>query len=117
MIIRQIHEDDAEGFLAMSRQLDDETTFMMFEPGERTITAEQQRERFWGILAADNQMIFVAEHEGQIVGFLGAYGGTFRRNHDNALIVIGILQAFTGQGVGRCSRRRSVAQRTRPPPG
>lgn len=101
MLIRPIREDDAEGFLAMSRQLDAETTFMLLEPGERNTTVEQQREHILSVLTADNQMIFVAEHEGRLVGYLAGFGGDYRRNHDNVHIVIGILQAFTGQGIGR----------------
>ena len=42
----------------------------------------------------------VAEHDGRLVGALQAFGGNFRRNWHNVYIVIGILQAFTGQGIG-----------------
>ncbi len=101
MIIRPIREDDAEDFLALCRQLDRETAFMLLEPDERNTTVEQQRERILSILVTDNQMIFVAEHEGQLVGYLAGFGGNYRRNRDNVHIVIGILQTFTGQGIGR----------------
>jgi RimJ/RimL family protein N-acetyltransferase len=101
MIIRQIRQDDAEAFLALCRQLDRETAFMLLEPDERNTTVEQQRERILSVLATDNQMIFVAEHEGRLVGYLAGFGGNYRRNHDNIHIVIGILQAFTGQSIGR----------------
>ncbi len=101
MLIRQIRPDDAEAFLALCRQLDRETAFMLLEPDERNTTVEQQRERIFSVLATDNQMIFVAEHEGRLVGYLAGFGGNYRRNRDNVHIVIGILQAFTGQGIGK----------------
>lgn len=36
-----------------------------------------------------------------LAGFIGAYGGGYRRNRHEVYIVIGIQQAFTGQGLGR----------------
>ena len=101
MDIRAIRETDSEQFLLLSKALDDETQFMMLEPGERTTTIEEQTQRIRNILSQDNQMIFVVEHENQLVGFLAALGGNYRRNHHCAHIVIGIRQNFTGQGIGK----------------
>ena len=100
MIIRSIREDDSENFLHLCQQLDQETQFMLFEPGERTTTLEEQRGRIQGLLTQANQNIFVAEQAGQLAGFLGAFGGSQRRNRNCAYIVVGILQAFAGQGLG-----------------
>jgi len=100
MIIRSIRAEDAENFLHLCLQLDNETQFMLFEPGERTTTVEEERQRLQGLLTQANQNIFVAEQAGQLAGFLGAFGGSLQRNRDCAYIVIGILQAFAGQGLG-----------------
>ena len=100
MKVRPITESDCEEFLLLSQRLDQETQFMLFEPGERTTTVEEQRQRIKGVLSQDNQMIFVAKHENHLVGFLGAFGGSFQRNRHCAYIVIGILQAYVGQGLG-----------------
>ena len=100
MIIRPINENDSEKFLLLSKSLDQETQFMMYEPGERTTTVEEQRQRIKHLLTQENQVIFVAEHENQLVGFLGALGGGLQRNRHSAYLVIGILQAFAGQGFG-----------------
>jgi RimJ/RimL family protein N-acetyltransferase len=100
MIIRSIQSADAGQFLDLCKKLDEETQFMMLEPGERMMTVEEQRDQLERLLARENQIIFVAEHDGQLLGYLGAYGGEFHRNRHSAYIVIGILQAFTGQGTG-----------------
>ena len=101
VIIREICENDAEAFLALCQQLDQETQFMLLEPGERIITVEEQRERIRTLLATDNHTILVAEdHQGQLVGQLTAIGGNFNRNRHTVYLVIGILQEFAGQGVG-----------------
>jgi len=73
---------------------------MMLEPGERTTSVEEQSQRIKHVLSTDNQIIFVAEDENRLVGFLGAYGGGFQRNHHCAYIVTGILQQYVGQGLG-----------------
>ena len=99
-IIRQITADDAEAYLDLRTQLDDETKFMMLEPGERKTTTTQEQERLIALLAADNQMVFLAEREGEPIGYLWANGGMFRRSHHNVHIVIGIRAAFTNQGIG-----------------
>jgi RimJ/RimL family protein N-acetyltransferase len=100
MIVRTIRASDAEQFLNLCKKLDTETQFMMLEPGERVITLEEQRTQIEHLLKYENQTIFVAEHSDQLVGYLAALGGKFRRNRHSVYIVTGILQAFTGQGIG-----------------
>jgi RimJ/RimL family protein N-acetyltransferase len=98
--IRQITVEDAEAYLNLRTQLDYETKFMMLEPGERQMTLAQERERLAALLAADNQMVFLAETEREPIGFLWANGGSYRRNHHMVHIIIGIRAAFTNQGIG-----------------
>ena len=98
MNIRQIKLDDVEAFLALCKRLDAETTLMMLEPGERTLDVEEQRSRLESL--AKNDAIFVAEEEGALVGFLELRSYQPKRKRHCAHIVIGILQAYTGQGIG-----------------
>jgi hypothetical protein len=67
--IRRITIEDAEAYLNLRTQLDYETKFMMLEPGERQITIEQERERLKSLLATDNSMVFLAESDGNPIGF------------------------------------------------
>ncbi len=101
MDIRAIRESDGEQFLLLSKALDEETQFMMLEPGERTTTIGEQTQRIRNLLSQDNQMIFVVEHEDKLVGYLAALGGNYRRNHGCVHVVIGIRQDFAGQGIGK----------------
>lgn len=99
--LRRIQEEDAQRFLTLCRQLDDETHFMLLEPGERTTTVDQQRERIRRVLAQANQTILVAEADGELVGYISGMGGDYRRNWRTVHIVIGILQRYSGQGIGK----------------
>jgi RimJ/RimL family protein N-acetyltransferase len=100
-MIRKIVVQDAESYLMLCQQLDRESSFMLLEPGERMISVKVQRKMLKDMLATTNNMIFVAEQEHQLVGHLQAFGGEFNRNRHKIYIVIGILQQFTGKGIGR----------------
>ncbi len=98
--IRTATLDDAASFLALRQKMDDETRFMMLEPGERQTTVEPERERLANIAKADNKETFLADDDGQLVGWLWPNGGDYRRNHDTVHIVIGIRESHVGQGIG-----------------
>jgi RimJ/RimL family protein N-acetyltransferase len=98
--IRQVREDDAESFLSLCKRLDEESKFMMLEPGERRTTLEEQRQRLRNLLSRESEAIFVAEDDGRLTGYLSASGGHFARNKHTAYIVIGVLEEFTGRGLG-----------------
>ena len=100
MLIRTAREDDAADLLRLLKQLDRETRFMMYEPGERTTTVREQEDLLRGVLASGNGTVLVAEEDGRMVGFLEATGGAFRRNRHVAHLVVGVLGACTGRGIG-----------------
>jgi RimJ/RimL family protein N-acetyltransferase len=99
-IVRQIREEDAEEYLELCKQIDAETKFMLREPGERITTVEQQLQQIRNVLASTNQMIFVAEVDGRLVGYLAAFGGQLKRNRHSAHVVAGIRLNYVNQGIG-----------------
>ncbi len=74
---------------------------MLLEPGERTTTEEQQCERIRGALSNGNQTILLVERACKPVGFVAGLGGPYRRNRHCVHVVMGVLQDFTGQGLGK----------------
>jgi GNAT superfamily N-acetyltransferase len=98
--IRQITPADAEGFLLLVQTIDTETTFMLRGPGERAMTAADQRTQIVDLLARPNHTILVAEDAGTLVGYLGAAGGACCRNRHTVHLAMGMLQTYTGQGIG-----------------
>ena len=98
--IRQILEADAASFLVLCHKLDGESQFMMLEPGQRNTSLVEQKRQISHILMRGNQTILVAEARGELIGYVEALGGDFRRSRHCAQVVIGILQAFSGRGVG-----------------
>ena len=103
MNIRKIRTEDAEKFFEMCCQIDEETSFMMYESGER-----RQRVGDLGNLKqnidksiAGVDFVLVAEDEAELVGFMSAQRGEFNRILHSAYIVVGIKKAYQGHGIGR----------------
>ncbi|MDO3410626.1 GNAT family N-acetyltransferase [Saccharibacillus sp. CPCC 101409] len=99
--IRRVELRDSRPLAAMKKRLDRETTSMLYESGERRLTEGEQLEQVRAMLRSANSLLLVAESGGEVVGYLEAMGGKVRRNQHTVYIVIGILEAYTGRGLGR----------------
>lgn len=89
MIIRPVRIEDAEDFIGLSKAIDG-SGFMLFEPGERKTTIEQQKKFFEKILAEKHSIFFVAESEGKLAGFIAALGSDLVRNRHSTTVVLGV---------------------------
>jgi RimJ/RimL family protein N-acetyltransferase len=98
--IRAISEDDARRFLDLCTALDDESTLMMYERGERPTEIYAQRDAIRAVLASENSTIIVADADGVLAGYVGAVGGEFNRTRHSAYVVAGVRAAYGGQGIG-----------------
>jgi len=99
MIIRKIEIKDSEKFLNMLKQLDNETTNMMWEPGERKTTKEEMEYNINNICSSKSLRL-IAEDKGDIIGFLSSEVGFAKRISHSAYIVIGILKNYRGKKIG-----------------
>ena len=103
MVIRPITAEDTVNFFEMMCFLDEETEYMMYEPGERRERTKDLSRLKANIAAASSggDLIFVAENDlGDIVGYIWGQRGEYDRVHHVAYIVIGIRKAYRGQGIG-----------------
>jgi RimJ/RimL family protein N-acetyltransferase len=78
-----------------------ETTFMLLERDEFTVTEEEQARRMEERVRTDSGVMFVCENDGQLIGAVLGHRGVARRTRHSLYIVIGVLQAWVGGGVGR----------------
>ena len=99
MLIRSVQLSDAQAVLKMQLQLDLETKNMMLEPGERPTTVDHTQ-RVINDYLQSGSLFLVALDGAEVVGFLAAARGGYRRIHHSVYIVAGILQAYQGQGIG-----------------
>ena len=103
MIIRKINASDTECFFNMMCRLDEETDYMMYEPGERrerTKSPDRLRSVIEAAESGGDFLLGAVKEDGDIVGFLWAERGTLKRISHTAYIVTGIRSAYRRQGIG-----------------
>ena len=83
----------------MMDQLDHETKYMLYEPGERTKDLAKIESVIRNSVEGDN-FLLVAEADGRLVGYLSAEKGSLNRIAHSAYIVVGILSEYRGKGIG-----------------
>ena len=101
MVIRPIQLEDGESFFTMMCLLDDETSFMMYEPDERkkTTDATELRKKIDEAISTGD-FLLIAEESDNIIGYIWAERGRLNRILHTAYIVVGIREAYQHQGIG-----------------
>ena len=100
MEIRRCEFNDADSMLKMLLALDKETKYMMFEAGERVNDVSKVEKMINQCVNGEDLLLVVVDKE-NIVGFLSVQRGKTRKIKHTAYIVVGIRQAFRGQGIGK----------------
>jgi ribosomal protein S18 acetylase RimI-like enzyme len=98
--IRVADPRDAAALLRLKQRLDQETSFMLLEPGERDTSAGKLAAELDAIAQSGNSAVIAAESAGELTGYAEVRGGAFRRNRATGYLVIGVLVQASGQGVG-----------------
>lgn len=99
MKYRNLSPDEAVKFWELMNQLDYETKYMLYEPGER----KRDYSKIEALIrnsAEDNDFLLVAEGNDKLVGYISAQKGNLRRISHSAYIVVGILKDCRGKGIG-----------------
>ena len=100
-MIREVQLADAKTYLDLMEALDQESTYMLFEPGERKQTQPEFENLLNEFITSQNKVLFVAEEEGVLVGFVEVNGEDLRRIRHRADLIIGIREAYQGSGLGK----------------
>jgi RimJ/RimL family protein N-acetyltransferase len=98
--VRTARPYDAAALLDLKHQLDEETAFMMYEPGEREGSVQDLARELAGIARTPNSVVLLAEIDDQLAGYVELTGGSFRRSRATAYVVIGVRAHAAGRGVG-----------------
>jgi len=91
---------DAAALLRLKQQLDQETSFMLLEPGERDTSVPALTSQLEDVARSGNSAVILAELPDGLAGYLELTGGAFRRNRATAYVVMGVLAGAGGRGVG-----------------
>ena len=74
---------------------------MLLEPDERTQSEAEVAEELRSIAARPRGIVLLADDDGDVVGYVEARGGHFRRNAHRSHVVIGVRASHAGRGIGR----------------
>ena len=99
IIFRNIEKVDTESLWNMMNQLDYETKFMLYEPGERV----KNLARLQGTVdnaVNGNDLCYLAVDGNEIIGYIVAQIGNVRKTKHSAYIVIGIREKYRNRGIG-----------------
>ena len=100
MVLRIAGPDDATALMKLKQRLDQETSFMLLEPGERDTSTEALARHLEEVSRSQNSVVIVADQHGDLAGYVELAGGKFRRNRGTTHVIIGVLAQASGQGVG-----------------
>ena len=106
--IRTAGPADAAALMRLKQQLDEETSFMLLEPGERDPSVPKLAAHLDDVAGSDNSVVLVAEAGRELAGYLELIGGKARRNRATTHVVIGVLAGASGRGVGSGLLREAV---------
>lgn len=96
---RAAETTDTESFWNMMNQLDNETKFMMYEPGERTKNLAKLQGVIDSAVEGSN-LLYMALDKNNIIGYISVQRGSARRELHSAYIVVGIREPYQHQGIG-----------------
>lgn len=99
MKYRNLSKNEAEKFWELMNQLDYETKYMLYEPGERIKNIPRIESLIQNSVEGQD-FLLVAEIDNRIVGYILAQKGNLNRIAHSAYIVVGILRDFRGKGIG-----------------
>lgn len=99
---RKLRPEEAQKFWEMMNQLDQETKYMLYEPGERAEKACNIARLESTIREADTGRNFLlsAVNGEKIVGYISAQRESLNRVAHTAYVVVGILKEYTNHGIG-----------------
>ena len=99
MEYRKLSVDEAEQFWSLMNQLDYETKYMLYEPGERTKNLPRIESLIRDSVERQD-FLLVAETDHKLIGYISAQKGRLNRIAHSAYIVVGILTDYRGKGIG-----------------
>lgn len=98
--IRMCREDDAVKLIhTIKRYLKDSPGIPML-PEEFVYTPEEEKQLIQRFAVQENSLLLVAEHDGEIIGNIDLTGSQRSRMRHTAMIGMGMLEVWRGQGLG-----------------
>jgi RimJ/RimL family protein N-acetyltransferase len=99
-VLRIAGPDDAAALMKLKQRLDEETSFLLLEPGERDISTQALARHLDEVSRSGNSVVIVADRHEELAGYVELAGEKFRRNRCTTHVIIDVLAEASGKGVG-----------------
>ncbi len=109
MPIDRATQQDAAAIAAIQAGVIDEDRWFITRPGELVTSPEGKRAWLEALSRRGNAVVFVARHEGEVVGFAVCEGGLLARMRHCAKLEIYLARQARGLGLGEALLRRVIA--------
>ncbi|HLR52186.1 MAG TPA: hypothetical protein VK072_04850 [Candidatus Avamphibacillus sp.] len=86
-MIREATINDAKVLADLINDVEKNSEFLLYEPGERKLTEEKQRQMIESLANQCNATILIAEKQNNFVGYLVIIGGKSKRTRHSAYLV------------------------------
>ncbi|WP_018924074.1 GNAT family N-acetyltransferase [Salsuginibacillus kocurii] len=100
MHVRMAGPGDESALAELLNKIDSESEYMLYEKGERNLTAAQAGRMIEHFCEEEKLTIFVAEQAKHLVGYGLLLGEKLKKNEHRAALVLGVKQAAQGKGTG-----------------
>ena len=108
--VRKAVPDDAAALIEHVNRIAEEAgRFIPMEPGEFTMTLEQERQLLADVAASGNSVFLVAEADGGIIGVCNCSGGKRKALRHAATLGISVRKSWCGRGVGHTLLLAAIA--------
>lgn len=100
VLIRNVKLTDAGQIIDVSRSIMAEGLYSSSDPDEFVMSIEQEEKWINDHIHPSGKALFVAEHNGIIIGFINFSNGNRRRNKHVGEFAISIMKAWRNKGIG-----------------
>lgn len=97
--IREIEDSDASSYIELLERLDRQSKFLLWEPGERTITVDSLRAHM-AVADRTQRLHLVATSDARLVGFLVCIRGAVKRLRHRCDFTMGVVTDQQRKGIG-----------------
>jgi RimJ/RimL family protein N-acetyltransferase len=102
ILLRSAREEDAEALLSYMKIIYGETPYLIREPGEVTLTLEQEKNFIREREESARDLLLLAFENGAHIGNCSVSGlGNFSRYAHRCDVAIALYQKYCGSGIGR----------------
>ncbi|WP_433957926.1 N-acetyltransferase family protein [Cytobacillus horneckiae] len=99
--IRTATSDDAEKVLLYTKDITEDSPFLLFEKGEFNLTIDQNKIRLEDFFHNENKLAILAEVDDEVIGFLDFSNGNRERLKHQGSFGMSVAKTYRSKSVGK----------------